>query len=55
MKLLSREDFKTLVFKRDQNKCVVCSSGAVDAHHLLERKLFADGGYSASAFVSVAT
>lgn len=44
-KILSRADFKSAVFKRDNYKCVVCKSPAVDAHHILERKLFEDGGY----------
>jgi hypothetical protein len=35
MKLLKRDDFK----------CVYCSDVAVDAHHIIERKLFDDGGY----------
>lgn len=44
-KLLTREEFKESVFKRDGNKCVMCMMPAVDAHHLMERKLFPDGGY----------
>jgi hypothetical protein len=52
--LLSREAFTAAVFKRDKGRCVLCArSGAgsihgqkaVDAHHILERKLFEDGGY----------
>lgn len=43
--LLSREDFKRFVFLRDGGKCVFCSAAAVDPHHILERKLFNDGGY----------
>lgn len=43
--LLTREIFKKEVFKRDNNKCVVCKEPAIDAHHILERKLFNDGGY----------
>lgn len=43
--LLSREDFKTQVFARARGKCVVCGAPAVDAHHIVERKLFEDGGY----------
>jgi len=45
MKLLSRDAFRTQVFERDFDKCVVCGNAAVDAHHLLDRKLFEDGGY----------
>lgn len=44
-KLLSREDFKTQVFKRDKHTCVFCTKPAVDAHHIFDRKLFKDGGY----------
>lgn len=43
--LLTREEFKKQVFLRDNNKCVVCRNAAVDAHHILERRLFVDGGY----------
>lgn len=45
LKLLSRKEFKTEVFKRDKNLCLVCKEPAVDAHHLVERKLWEDGGY----------
>lgn len=45
MTLLSREEFKERVFARDKHCCVVCSAPAVDAHHILDRKLFEDGGY----------
>lgn len=45
MKLLKRDDFRENIFKRDNNKCVWCSNIAVDAHHIIERKLFEDGGY----------
>lgn len=43
--LLTREEFKRQVFLRSRGKCVFCACDAVDAHHVLERKLFADGGY----------
>lgn len=43
--LLSREQFNKQVFERSQQLCVVCNEPAVDAHHVLERKLFCDGGY----------
>lgn len=45
MKLLSREQFRTLVFQRDNNLCVLCKAPAADAHHLLERRIWSDGGY----------
>jgi hypothetical protein len=43
--LLTREQFKANVFARDKGKCVLCGAEAVDAHHILDRKLFSDGGY----------
>jgi len=43
--LLSRDDFREGVFKRDNYKCVICGDNAKDAHHILERRLFNDGGY----------
>jgi hypothetical protein len=45
--LLSREDFKRLVFEKTNGKCCVpgCNCDAVDAHHIMDRKLWADGGY----------
>lgn len=44
-KLLSRDDFRETVFLRDNKTCVCCGHPAVDAHHILERRLFSDGGY----------
>ena len=43
--LLSRDDFRNGVFERDNHKCVICGDDAQDAHHILERRLFPDGGY----------
>lgn len=53
--VLSRDDFRSRVFARDRNKCVVpgCGKQAVDAHHVLERKLWSDGGYYIDNGVSV--
>ena len=42
---MSRNEFREAVFQRDHNKCVICSKPAVDPHHILDRKLFKDGGY----------
>jgi hypothetical protein len=44
-KLLSRDDFREGVFARDKFKCVFCDLPAVDAHHIIERRLWPDGGY----------
>jgi hypothetical protein len=43
--LLTREQFRDAVFGRDKFKCVVCGGPGIDAHHILDRKLFPDGGY----------
>jgi len=43
--LLSREEFRGKVFARDDHTCVICGQPAQDAHHILERRLFEDGGY----------
>jgi hypothetical protein len=43
--LLTRDAFREKVFARDHGKCVVCGSPAQDAHHIMERRLFSDGGY----------
>lgn len=45
MKLLSRNEFREETFKRDNFKCVICGEKAKDAHHIIERRLFSDGGY----------
>jgi len=45
MSLLTRSEFRNQVFARDNSKCVVCGVHAVDAHHILERRLWVDGGY----------
>lgn len=45
MELLTRDKFREGVFDRDNHKCVWCGAPAQDAHHILERRLFTDGGY----------
>jgi hypothetical protein len=44
-KLLTRDEFRNGVFERDHHSCVICKKPAKDAHHILERRLFTDGGY----------
>jgi len=51
--LLTRDKFRESVFKRDEYKCVVCKNPATEVHHLLDRKLFSDGGYYESNGVSL--
>ena len=43
--LLTREAFREAVFTRDNHKCVNCEEPAVDAYHIMERRLWDDGGY----------
>lgn len=43
--LLSRDEFRRGVFARDGNCCVICRQAGQDAHHIIERRLFPDGGY----------
>ena len=52
-KLLTRDEFREQVFARDNHKCVVCGNPAQDAHHILERRLWDDGGYYLSNGASV--
>jgi hypothetical protein len=44
-KLLTREEFKKAVFARDNHRCVVCGASPSDAHHIIERRLWVDGGF----------
>lgn len=43
--LLTRDAFKAQVFARSGGRCVLCGAPAIDAHHILERKLYPNGGY----------
>lgn len=45
--LPSRDRFREAVCERDRHRCVRCGASGVplDAHHILERKLWPDGGY----------
>lgn len=43
--LLTRTQFREGVFARDNHTCVICQSQAQDAHHIMERRLWPDGGY----------
>jgi len=54
-KLLTREEFRTKVFERDHYRCVFCKADAVDAHHIMERRLWDDGGYYLENGASVCT
>ena len=41
----ARDRFREGVFLRDKGKCVNCGKPGVDAHHIIERRLFPNGGY----------
>lgn len=43
--LLTRDEFRSKVFERDNHTCVFCNKKAKDAHHIIERRLWSDGGY----------
>jgi len=43
---MNRTEFRINVLKRDNYKCIKCGhSQNLDAHHIIERRLFSDGGY----------
>ena len=44
-KLLTRDEYREGVFARDGHRCVICGAPAADAHHIVERKLWSNGGY----------
>jgi hypothetical protein len=51
-KLLTRDAFREGVFARDNHRCVICGvtadkteEGKLDAHHIIERRLWTNGGY----------
>ena len=51
--LLTRDDFRNAVFSRDGHRCVFCQKPAKDAHHIIERRLWKDGGYHLNNGASV--
>ena len=50
---MERKKFKELVFERDSHKCLFCDLPAIDAHHIMERRLFDCGGYELNNGASV--
>lgn len=44
---MDRDAFRNAVFARDKHACVVCGAAntKLDAHHIIERRLWPDGGY----------
>lgn len=51
--ILTRDQFKDQVLKRDKGLCVACKNTAVDVHHLIDRCLWDDGGYYLTNGVSL--
>ena len=43
--LLTRNEFREQSLQRDKGKCIYCHKEATSVHHILERRLFEDGGY----------
>lgn len=50
---MDREDARRQTFERDKHRCVFCGEKALDAHHILERRLWEDGGYHLDNLISV--
>lgn len=44
-KLLTRTEFVAQALSRDGAQCVICQKNATEVHHIIERKLWPDGGY----------
>lgn len=55
--LLSRDAFRSAVLDRDGHRCAICGVSEAErplsAHHIMERRLFPDGGYYLANGVSV--
>lgn len=44
--LLSRDEFRSFCLERDKHQCVICGEKKeLSVHHIIERRLFDDGGY----------
>ena len=45
LNLLNRDEFRLQCLERDNHRCVVCHNGnELAVHHIVERRLWADGG-----------
>lgn len=49
--LLSRKEFQEAVFKRDRYCCVFCKETHIEAHHIIERRLFKGPGEQSGYFL----
>jgi hypothetical protein len=52
-KLLTRDEFRIKTLERDNFKCRICNNKAEDVHHIMDRKLFKDGGYYLNNAISL--
>lgn len=59
-KLLTRDEFRNAVFARDGHRCVFCGQtaeetpeGKLDAHHIIERRLFTGENEKSGYFLSL--
>ena len=44
--LLTRDEFRRQALQRDRHQCLLCGKKeGLSVHHVIERKLFPDGGY----------
>lgn len=50
---MTRDEFREQVLQRDGHRCVLCGQPAQDAHHVIDRSLWSDGGYHLCNGVSV--
>lgn len=55
-----RDEFRTAVFKRDKNTCMMCGHkperfDQLDAHHIINRNYMPFGGYCAANGISLCT
>ena len=50
--LLTRDAFREGCFARDGHCCVICGQPAVDAHHIIERRLWTDPGEEGGYFLA---
>ena len=49
-----RKKFREAVFKRDNNMCRICGKdGPLDAHHIINRNCFENGGYELDNGISL--
>lgn len=49
----TRTQMREACFARDGGRCVLCGAPAQDAHHIIERRLWPDGGYVLDNLASV--